>query len=101
MDTFYQTKLKELVTEFTRYLVENPDFAEAIPEGAQVVLLDQRDPTCSRQAMQYIAQARDKDDNPQQPVVYIEVTKCCLSVPAYRNCTFWSILPFILCSLID
>ncbi len=75
MDTFYQTKLKELITEFTRYLVENPDFAEAIPEGAQVVLLDQRDPTFSRQAMKYVAQARDKDDNPRRPVVYIEVTK--------------------------
>ncbi len=55
MDTFYQTKPKELSTEFTRYLVENPDFAEAIPEGAQVVLLDQRDPAYSRQVMRYVA----------------------------------------------
>ncbi len=75
MDTFYQTKLKELVTEFTRYLLENPDFAEAVPEGAQVVLLGQRDPAYSRQAMEYAARARDKDDNPRRPVVYIEVTK--------------------------
>jgi len=60
MDTFYQTKLNELVTEFSRYLIENPDFGEQIPHGSQVVLLEQRDPLYSQQAVEYAAQAKEK-----------------------------------------
>lgn len=75
MNTFYQAKLNELMTEFTRYLIENPDFGEQIPQGAQVVLLDRRDPSYSQQAIQYAAQSKTKDDDPKRPVVYIEVTE--------------------------
>ena len=75
MDTFYQTKLNELITEFTRYLIENPDFGEQIPAGSQVILLDQRDPSYSQQALEHATKAKEKDDTPLRPVVYIEVTE--------------------------
>lgn len=75
MNTLYQAKLNELMTEFTRYLIENPDWGEQIPQGAQIVLLDRRDPLYSQQAIQYAAGSKTKDDNPQRPVVYIEVTE--------------------------
>ena len=51
MNTFYRAKFNELFMEFTRYLIEHPEFAERIPEGAQVVLLDRRDPLYSQQAI--------------------------------------------------
>lgn len=73
MNTFYQAKFKELFLEFTRYLVEHPEFAEQIPEGAQVVFLDQKDPEFNRQGIRFSYRARDTDDEPDRLVVYIEV----------------------------
>jgi len=75
MNSFYRTKFNELFMEFTRYLIENPEFAERIPEGAQVVLLDRRDPLYSHQAIGLARRARETDDVPDRPVVYMEVTE--------------------------
>ena len=61
--------------EFTRYLVEHPEFAECILEGAQVVLLDRQDPLYSQQAIELSTQARETDDVVDRPIVYIEVTE--------------------------
>jgi hypothetical protein len=73
MNEFYQTKSRELFIEFTRYLVEHPEFAAHIPKEAQVVLLDSRDPQYSKQALQSAQRAKQTDDVPNRPVVYIEV----------------------------
>ena len=75
MNSFYRAKFNELFMEFTRYLVEHPQFAECIPEGSQVVLLDRQDPLYSQQAVEFSAQARETDDVSGRPVVYIEVTE--------------------------
>ena len=75
MNTFYRAKFNELFMEFTRYLIEHPEFAERIPEGAQVVLLDRRDPLYSQQAIELARRARETDDVPDRPVVFMEVTK--------------------------
>jgi len=75
MNAFYQAKFNELFMEFTRYLIEHPEFAARIPEGAQVVLLDRRDPSYSQQAIESAKRARETDDVPDRPVVYIEVTE--------------------------
>jgi hypothetical protein len=72
-DPFYRAKFNELFMEFTRYLIEHPEFAEHIPDGAQVVLLDQHDPQYSQQAIELAQLARQTDDVPDRPVVYIEV----------------------------
>lgn len=73
MSEFYRAKFNELFMEFTRYLVEHPEFAEHIPEDAQVVLLDQRDPQYSQQAVEFARRARETDDMPDRSVVYVEV----------------------------
>jgi hypothetical protein len=75
MNEFYQTKFNELFMEFTRYLIEHPEFAERIPEGAQVVLLDRHDPLYSQQAIELANRARETDDVPDRPVVYMEVAE--------------------------
>jgi hypothetical protein len=75
MNSFYQTKFNELFMEFTRYLIEHPEFAGCIPEGAQVVLLDRQDPLYSQQAIELAKRARETDDEPDRPVVYMEVTE--------------------------
>jgi hypothetical protein len=78
MSSFYQAKFNELFMEFTRYLIEHPEFAECIPEGAQVVLLDRQDPLYSQQASELAKQARETDDMPDRPVVFLEVTEMAL-----------------------
>ncbi len=75
MNTFYQTKFNELFREFTRYLVEHPEFSEHIPDNAKVVLLDQHDPEYSRHAIESAHTSRKTDDIPNRPVIYIEVTE--------------------------
>jgi hypothetical protein len=75
MNSLYQTKPQELSQEFTRYLIEHPEFADQIPEGAQVVLLDHQDPAYSQQAIEIAARAKKTDDVPNRPVIYIEVTE--------------------------
>ncbi len=73
MNDFYQVKFKELFIEFTRYVIENPEFAAHIPRDAHVVLLDRQDPGYSLQAIQSAKQAQDIDDVSHRPVVYVEV----------------------------
>jgi hypothetical protein len=73
MNEFYQVKFKELFVEFTRYILEHPEFAALIPQEAQVVLLDSKDPTYSLQAIEFAQQAKQTDDALDRPVVYIEV----------------------------
>ncbi len=75
MNAFYQAKFNELFMEFTRYLIEHPEFAARIPQGAQVVLLDRRDPRYSQQAIEFAKRARETDDVSDRPVVYMEVTE--------------------------
>ncbi len=75
MNGFYQAKFNELFMEFTRYLVEHPEFAERIPDGAQVVLLDHADPQYSQQAVELAQRATKTDDVPSRPIVYIQVTE--------------------------
>ncbi len=73
MSDFYRAKLSELTMEFTRYLIQHPEFSQHIPDGAQVVLLDRHDAEYSRQAMEFARRARITDDVADRPVVYVEV----------------------------
>ena len=66
MKEFYRAKFNELFTEFTRYLLTHPDFGEDIPQGAEVVLLDQKDAGYT----QYILKKA-----PKKNVVFIDVGK--------------------------
>ena len=60
-----------LSMEFSRYVIENPEFAEKIPKGAQVVLLPQYDPGFCRENLKLAELHREKG----QPVVYVKVEK--------------------------
>ncbi len=73
MNQFFQAKFKELFIEFTRYLIEHPEFATHIPQDAQVVLLDYQDPRYSVHAIQCAQRAKETDEVTNRPVVYIEV----------------------------
>lgn len=75
MNEFYQAKFKELFIEFTRYILEHPEFAALIPQDAQVVLLDSKDPDYSLQAIEFAKRAKQTDDALNRAVVYIEVTE--------------------------
>jgi len=65
MNEFYRAKLNELLSEFTRYLTTHPSFAENIPNHAEVILLDKRDPAYNRFVLSAI-----KSDH---EVVYVDV----------------------------
>ncbi|MCI0555921.1 MAG: hypothetical protein L0287_33680 [Anaerolineae bacterium] len=66
MNEFYRAKFNELFAEFTRYLVNHPDFGDEIPKGTEVILLDRADPGYSR----YMLEKAPKDN-----VVFIDVGK--------------------------
>jgi len=65
MNEYYRAKLNELLTEFSRYLAEHPAFIEKIPDKAEVILLDKRDPAYNRFVLENI-----KTDH---PVIYIDI----------------------------
>lgn len=74
--TFYKNLL--LGTEFDKYIVEHPSFAENIPDGALLILLPDDDPALCKEN-QRIAKARAEED---QPVVYVKIKKL---APAPRS----------------
>lgn len=59
----------ELSTEFDRYVLEHPDFADKIPLDALVVLLPKFDAELSN----YNLRVAKKNREPGQPVVYVEI----------------------------
>jgi len=60
-----------LSTEFDRYVLEHPEFADKIPENAQVVLLPGDDLELREKNIE-IAKAQRE---PGQAVVYVEIEK--------------------------
>jgi len=55
--------------EFSKYLVEHPEFEEKIPEGAEVVILLEDDPDFNREAMKLAKRAKKEG----QEVVLVKV----------------------------
>jgi hypothetical protein len=72
MSSLFQVKYDELFTEFNRYILEHPEFAQRIPEDALVVLLDKSDPEFNSENLRRVEQYHKHDDNPERPVVYIQ-----------------------------
>lgn len=60
-----------LTTEFDRYVLEHPEFAERIPENSLVVLLPEDDMELRQKNIE-IAKAQRESG---QPVVYVEIEK--------------------------
>lgn len=60
-----------LSTEFDRYVLEHPEFADKIPENAQVVLLPEDDLELREKNIEIGKAQRE----PGQAVVYVEIEK--------------------------
>ena len=60
-----------LSTEFDRYVLEHPEFADRIPENAQVVLLPEDDLELREKNIEIVKAQRE----PGQAVVYVEIEK--------------------------
>jgi hypothetical protein len=65
MNEFYRAKLNELLSEFTRYLAVHPAFAQKIPNGAEVILLDKRDAAYNRYVLSKVKSEHE--------IVYVDV----------------------------
>jgi len=63
------TKNLILSTEFDRYILEHPEFAEKIPSDAQVVFLPKADPELCRTNLDIAERQREKG----QQVVYVHI----------------------------
>ncbi|MDP2780381.1 DUF5647 family protein [Devosia sp.] len=64
-----ETKHGILVTEFDRYVVEHPEFAEKIPRNAQIVLQVEGDEEYNK----WSRQIAEKQIEPGQAVVYVKI----------------------------
>jgi hypothetical protein len=73
MSTIYQMRFEELLAEFDQYVLEHPDFVERIPDGAQIVFVDQQEPDFSRWSVQTFGKPAPHDDAVARPIVYVEV----------------------------
>jgi len=60
-----------LSTEFDRYVLEHPEFADKIPANAQVVLLPEDDQELREKNLELAKIQRE----PDQPVVYVQIEK--------------------------
>ncbi len=73
MSTMYQLHFEDLLAEFDQYVLEYPDFAQGIPNNAQIVFVDKRHPDFSLWSVQTFGSPPLHDDSPDRPVVYIEI----------------------------
>ena len=64
-----------LSTEFNKYLVEHPEFAEQIPDEAVVVLLPADDPELCQENLRLMEDNKSIDDVPNRPVVYVKIER--------------------------
>lgn len=64
-----------LGSEFDRYLLEHPDFADRIPESALVVLLPEDNPELCKENLKIAKKSGKIDDVKDRPIVYVKIEK--------------------------
>ena len=64
-----------LSTEFNKYLVEHPEFAEQIPDEAVVILLPADDPELCQENLRLMEENKSIDDAPNRPVVHVRIER--------------------------
>jgi hypothetical protein len=64
-----------LSTEFNKYLIEHPEFADQIPDEAVVILLPADDPELCRENLQLAERNKAIDDVPDRPVVHVKIER--------------------------
>ena len=70
-----------LSTEFDRYVLEHPEFAEKIPQNAQIVLLPEDDPELCRKNIEIVKDQCEAG----QPIVYVHIEKVAPQVSRLLN----------------
>ena len=68
-------KNQEISTEFDLYLLDHPEVADRIPDGALVVFLPEFDRSLAKKNRAVAAKLREKS----QPVVYVKVKRMAAS----------------------
>lgn len=71
----YEAKYTLLGSEFDQYVQEHPSFAAHIPAGALIVFLDKSEPEFSEWSLVRAKEHAQIDDQPNRPVVYVDVGK--------------------------
>lgn len=69
MEKSFERLQRELSFEFSRYVLANPDFADKIPLGAQIVFLIEDNPEFNS----WSRKVNESQREPEQPVVYIKI----------------------------
>lgn len=64
-----------LSTEFNKYLIEHPEFAEQIPDEAVVVLLPADDPELCQENCRLAESNKSIDDVPNRPIVHVRIER--------------------------
>jgi len=93
MNAQFEDKYDELFTEFNRYVIEHPKFAQRIPDDALVVLLDKSDPEFNRENLRRVEQYHRHDDAPARPVIYIQADRLAPIKSRLRNPRMMTRLP--------
>jgi len=64
-----------LSTEFNKYLIEHPEFAEQIPDEAVVILLPADDPELCQENLQLAERNKAIDDILDRPVIHVKIER--------------------------
>lgn len=67
---------REIGWEFDKFILANPDFADNIPLGAQIVFLLEDNPEFNK----WSKKVNEEQHQPDQPVVYVKIKKL---MPSY------------------
>ena len=73
MNDLYLLRYQEILDEFDQYVLEYPDFAAQLPDQAQLVFVDEKDPGFSRWSVETFGHPAPHDDLPNRPIVFIEI----------------------------
>jgi hypothetical protein len=69
----YETKYTLLGSEFDQHVQQHPTLAAHTPTGALIVFLDKTEPEFSEWSLAHARQHAQIDDQPDRPVVYVDV----------------------------
>jgi hypothetical protein len=73
MNSLYLLRYQEILDEFDQYVLEHPDFAVQLPNQAQLVFVDEKDPEFSHWSVETFGHPASHDDLPNRPIVFIEI----------------------------
>ena len=73
MNSLYHLRYQEILEEFDQYVLEHPDFITQIPNQAQLIFVDEKDPGFSQWSVETFGHLAPHDDVPNRPIVFIEI----------------------------